>query len=115
MLKALVAMPLLVGPCFGQALDSSPLALLPRSTADAARHRAALEQGEAQLGPLHYIDKVHTVMMSPYELTTHPAVLAVVESLIGPDILLYNSTYIIKEPGSDAFVAWHQDLTYWGR
>ena len=84
------------------------------SEADAARHRAALEHGEAQLGPLHYLDKVHTVMMSPYELATHPAVLDVVESLIGPDILLYNSTYIIKEPGSDAFVAWHQDLTYWG-
>jgi ectoine hydroxylase-related dioxygenase (phytanoyl-CoA dioxygenase family) len=84
------------------------------SEADAARHRVELERGEDNLGPLHYIDKVHTVMTSPYELATHPAVLDVVESLIGPDILLYNSTYIIKEPGSDAFVAWHQDLTYWG-
>lgn len=37
MLKALLALPLLVSPCFGQALDSSPLALLPRSTAEAAR------------------------------------------------------------------------------
>ncbi len=84
------------------------------SEAEAARHRAELERGEDRLGPLHYLDKVHTVMTSPYQLATHPAVLDVVESLIGPDILLYNSTYIIKEPGSDAFVAWHQDLTYWG-
>lgn len=77
-------------------------------------HRAALEHAEAQLGPLHYIDKAHLVMTSPYELVTHPSVLDVVEALIGPDILLYNSTYIIKEPGAETFVAWHQDLTYWG-
>ena len=81
---------------------------------EAAHHRGELERAEAELGPLHYIDKVHTVMTSPYELATHPRVLDIVEALIGPDILLYNATYIIKEPGSDAFVAWHQDLTYWG-
>ena len=32
----------------------------------------------------------------------------------GPDILLYNVTYIIKEPQSMSHVSWHQDLTYWG-
>ncbi|MEO6126385.1 MAG: phytanoyl-CoA dioxygenase family protein [Ilumatobacteraceae bacterium] len=81
---------------------------------EAAHHRSELERGEAELGPLHYLDKVHTVMTSPYRLATLPAVLDLVESLIGPDVLLYNCTYIIKEPGSEAFVAWHQDLTYWG-
>lgn len=53
-------------------------------------------------------------MRSPYELATQPAVLDMVEALIGSDILLYSTTYIIKEPGSEAYVAWHQDLTYWG-
>ncbi len=81
---------------------------------EAAQHRGELESAEATIGPLHYINKIHTVMRSPYELATHPAVLDVVESFIGPDVLLYNSTYIIKEPGTDAYVAWHQDLTYWG-
>ena len=84
------------------------------SAAEAAEHRTSLDVGEAALGPLHYRDKVHTVMTSPFELATHPAVLDVVESLIGPDILLYNSTYIIKEPGTETYVSWHQDLTYWG-
>jgi len=37
-----------------------------------------------------------------------------VESIIGPDILLYNCTFIIKEPRTATFVSWHQDLTYWG-
>ena len=40
--------------------------------------------------------------------------LDVVEQMIGPDILLYNVTYIIKEANSLSHVSWHQDLTYWG-
>lgn len=84
------------------------------SEAEAARHRTALEQTEARVGPLHYRDKVHTILRSPLALATHPAMLDVVESLIGPDILLYNASFIVKEPRSAARVSWHQDLTYWG-
>ena len=84
------------------------------SEEEAGRHRAELERAEAALGPVHYIDKVHTVARSPYELATNETALDIVEALIGPDILLLNVTYIIKEPGTDTFVAWHQDLTYWG-
>lgn len=90
----------------------SPVPLL--SSAEASDHRRRLEDVEAELGSLHYRDKAHTALTSPLELATHPGVLDVVEALIGPDILLYNSTYIIKEPQTDSFVAWHQDLTYWG-
>lgn len=85
------------------------------SAAEAAHHRACLEMVEASLGQsLHYCNKVHTVMPSAYEMATHPRLLDIVETLIGPDILLYNATFIIKEPLSTAFVSWHQDLTYWG-
>lgn len=89
-----------------------PVDIVP--AAEAATHRAALEDAEAQLGPMHYIDKVHTVLISAWELCTHPAVVDLVEQMIGPDILLYNSTFIIKEPGTEAKINWHQDLTYWG-
>lgn len=82
--------------------------------AAAAEHRSTLEVAERELGPLHYINKIHTVMSSPYELATAPVVLDLVEAMIGPDILLYNTNYIIKEPGSTAHISWHQDLTYWG-
>ena len=34
--------------------------------------------------------------------------------MIGPNILLYNVTYIIKEAQAPSHVSWHQDLTYWG-
>ena len=81
---------------------------------EAAAHRRAMERAEARLGPLHYRDKVHTVLRSAYELAIHPTLLDVVEQCIGSDILLYNATYIVKEPGSASHVSWHQDLTYWG-
>ncbi len=84
------------------------------STGEATAHRRRLEEAEAQLGPLHYRDKISTLLPSAHELATHPAVLDVVEACIGPDILVYNATYIIKEPATEAHVEWHQDLTYWG-
>lgn len=82
--------------------------------AEAAEHRAALEAAEAKIGPLHYKSKAHTILRSPLALATKKEVLDLVERMIGPDILLYNATYIIKEPQTDAHVSWHQDLTFWG-
>jgi ectoine hydroxylase-related dioxygenase (phytanoyl-CoA dioxygenase family) len=90
----------------------SPVPVLSRSEAD--RHLAELSNAEARLGNLHYRQKIHTVFRSPLELATHKNVLDVVEALIGPDILLYNVQYIIKEAESASFVSLHQDLTYWG-
>ena len=81
---------------------------------EARQHRAALEEAEAAQGRLHYKAKIHTVMRSPLALATHPRVLDVVEALIGPDILLYDVEYIIKEPHTPSHVSWHQDLTFWG-
>ena len=84
-------------------------------TAEEARHhRSLLERAEDRLGPLHYKAKIHTVLRSPFALATHPRILDVVGSCIGPDILLYDVEYIIKEPRTPSFVSWHQDLTYWG-
>jgi len=47
-------------------------------------------------------------------LVRHPRILDTVEDVIGPDILVYWSTFFIKEPGTPAFAAWHQDATYFG-
>lgn len=81
---------------------------------EAAHHRQKLETAEADFGNMHYKSKIHTVLTSPLELATMPSVLDIVEEMIGPDILLYNATYIIKEPNTPSHVSWHQDLTYWG-
>lgn len=90
----------------------SPVPIL--TPAQAHRHHQILEAAERRLGPLHYWAKIHTILRSPYRLATHPAMLNIVEQILGPNILLYNATYIIKEPNSPAHVSWHQDLTYWG-
>lgn len=90
----------------------SPVRVLDRDSALA--HRARMEKAEAQIGPVHYQDKMHLILTSAWELATHPTVLDAVEACIGPNILLYNSMYVIKEPHSPAKVNWHQDLTYWG-
>ena len=81
---------------------------------EAAEHRKRLEDTEAKAGSMHYQSNVHTIMTSAAELVTHPRVLDVVEQMIGPNILLHNATYIIKEPRTESHVSWHQDLTFWG-
>jgi len=81
---------------------------------EARNHRTRLEAAEARFGSLHYHSKAHTILTSPAELATQPFVLDIIEAMIGPDILLLNATYIIKEPQTAAHVSWHQDLTFWG-
>jgi len=90
----------------------SPVRII--SSEEAKRHRGILENTEKILGNMHYQSKIHTILKSAYELATHQNVLDIVEKAIGPNILLHNTTYIIKEPQTPAFVSWHQDLTYWG-
>ena len=48
------------------------------------------------------------------KLVQDPRILDPVEDLIGPDILVYTSTFFIKEPNSPTIAAWHQDVTYYG-
>lgn len=81
---------------------------------EALAHRSILEAVETERGPMHYQFKIHTAMNSPFKLATLPQLLDVIEQLIGPNILLYNTTYIIKEAHTESHVSWHQDLTYWG-
>jgi ectoine hydroxylase-related dioxygenase (phytanoyl-CoA dioxygenase family) len=46
-----------------------------------------------------------------YELCSHPTILDRIESLIGPDIVLWQSRLVIKEPGAK-LVTWHTDDNY---
>jgi ectoine hydroxylase-related dioxygenase (phytanoyl-CoA dioxygenase family) len=47
-------------------------------------------------------------------LVRHARILDCVESLIGPDIMVFHTTVWLKEPHSETFVPWHQDATYFG-
>ena len=59
-------------------------------------------------------NKPHLLLTWLDELVRHPGVLDVVEQVIGPYILVWGSSFFIKEPRNPSFVSWHQDSTYWG-
>ena len=44
------------------------------------------------------------------KLARDPRILDAVEDLLGPDLLIYTSTFFIKEPHSPTIAAWHQEL-----
>lgn len=48
------------------------------------------------------------------DLIRHPRILDAIEDVIGPNILVWTSTFFIKEPHSKTFAAWHQDGGYFG-
>jgi non-heme Fe2+,alpha-ketoglutarate-dependent halogenase len=58
----------------------------------------------------------HAYAHSPWfnTLIRHPRILDAIEDVIGPNILVWTSTFFIKEPRSPTFAAWHQDGTYFG-
>ncbi len=90
----------------------SPLRLF--SNEKAKKYRNQLEDVESQIGPLHYFTKTYTMLKWVYDIATDKIILDFIEDLIGKNILLYNATFIIKEPQTKTYVSWHQDLTYWG-
>jgi phytanoyl-CoA dioxygenase PhyH len=92
-------------------------ALSPTEVRDCRARLEAFEASQGQsLGRLPGQLRAKTHLLLPWldGIVRHPAVLAAVEDLIGPDLLVYHLTMWIKEPGDDAFVSWHQDGTYFG-
>jgi ectoine hydroxylase-related dioxygenase (phytanoyl-CoA dioxygenase family) len=90
----------------------SPVPAVPASTAAALRRE--MEAVEGRHGRLHYVAKPHILLPFVDALVRQPGILDAVQSLIGPDILLWDCSFIVKEPGDAKRVSWHQDVTYWG-
>jgi len=93
------------------------LAPIPVLSADeVARARSALEAHEAEhgrlSGPLR--QKSHLLFTWLDSLIRHPAILDAVEDVIGPNILVWGTSFFIKEACDPGYVSWHQDSTYWG-
>ena len=90
------------------------------SPAEVATSLAGLNRLEAELGCAVADADVkwrsHAHAHSPWfaDLIRHPRILDVVEDVIGPNILVWTSTFFIKEPDSKTFAAWHQDGAYLG-
>ncbi|MDO8279736.1 MAG: phytanoyl-CoA dioxygenase family protein [Burkholderiaceae bacterium] len=88
------------------------------SRTEVAQMRQRLEAFEATLPerPIgrNHRRKLHVLLPWMRDLVEDPRILDAVEQLIGPDILVFTSTFFIKEPNSDTITAWHQDGTYFG-
>jgi len=90
----------------------SPIKIL--SEKDADFHRKEIEIVEKKIGSVHNINKIHTILTSTFEIAKNKKIIDIVKNILGPNLLLYNATYLIKEVNDPTFVSWHQDLTYWG-
>ena len=98
-----------------------PLEVL--SHAEAAAYRRQLEalerraQGSklgSKLGNKSQLNYAHVIFRFAHEIVTHGRILDAVEAILGPDILVWGSTFFLKEPHTESYVSWHQDLRYWG-
>ena len=69
----------------------------------------AFEQARPEAVEWAFDIKTNLLFDWVYELSRDSRLLDAIEDLIGPDILLTNSIFRIKEPGSATFYGWHQD------
>ena len=56
----------------------------------------------------------HLTEQAVWNLATDARILDCIESALGPNLLLMATHFFCKYGPTEAFVAWHQDLTYWG-
>jgi Phytanoyl-CoA dioxygenase (PhyH) len=64
-------------------------------------------------GDSYSISTAHLRYGKVYDLLTHPRIVAVVQDLLGPDVIAWGSHFFCKMPRDGKAVAWHQDASYW--
>ena len=87
------------------------------SAEEARRCRARIEDYEALTGEeVNKRLKIKAHLAFPWicELARHPAIVSAVQSLIGPDVLLFGASAFAKNARDPRFVSWHQDSAYYG-
>jgi non-heme Fe2+,alpha-ketoglutarate-dependent halogenase len=60
------------------------------------------------------LGETHTFLRWVYRIVSHPNVLDAVESVLGPNVLVWSTRWFPKMPGEKAYISWHQDAVYWG-
>ncbi len=94
-----------------------PLNAMSRAQANAYRTQLeTLEQRIAgsRVGNKGQLNNSHVIFRFANEIVRRPQILDIVEEFLGPDILVWGSTFFLKEPHTESYVSWHQDLRYWG-
>ena len=87
------------------------------TTDDAANYLAQLESYESNTGgPVNGKWRYKSHLVFPWfdQLMRHPAILNMVRSLLGNDLMVWTTHIYPKEPGDGRFISWHQDSAHWG-
>jgi non-heme Fe2+,alpha-ketoglutarate-dependent halogenase len=85
------------------------------SAAEAEAARLAVQNVARQCNiPLSRLPKLHEYFQWAYDLAAHPCMLGAVEMVLGPDLIVWGTLVLSKEPGSRGMVPWHQDRAYAG-
>ena len=87
------------------------------TTDDAANYLAQLESYESNTGgPVNGKWRYKSHLVFPWfdQLMRHPAILNLVRSLLGNDLMVWTTHIYPKEPGAGRFISWHQDSAHWG-
>jgi Phytanoyl-CoA dioxygenase (PhyH) len=74
----------------------------------------ALEAKEGREKAYNGIFDRHFDQRFIWDIATHPKILDCVGAILGPDVLMLSTHCFCKYGPEEKFVAWHQDLRYWG-
>ena len=87
------------------------------TTDDATNYLAQLESYESNTGgPVNGKWRYKSHLVFPWfdQLMRHPAILDLVRSLLGNDLMVWTTHIYPKEPRDGRFISWHQDSAHWG-
>ena len=101
---------------FGQGF-AFPVDILTRQEAE--DYRGKLERLESRLGDMRVgykeqLNSPHILFRFANKLVRSEKILDAVGKILGDNIMVWSTTFFIKEPRAPSFVSWHQDLRYWG-
>ena len=92
-----------------------PIAVL--SSEEVASYQRCLEEFLGRVGlPLDpsMRHKPHLFLKWASDLVRHPSILDAVEDILGSHLLVWRSTFFIKQAHDPHYFPWHQDSAYWG-
>ncbi|MBM2578014.1 phytanoyl-CoA dioxygenase family protein [Jannaschia sp. Os4] len=83
--------------------------------AEVAALRASVDGWLAAMGAegAYGINCYQARLATLWDLCRHPAILDLVEGIVGPDVLCWATAILSKPPGEARAVPWHQDAGFW--
>src|SRR5262245_18869110 len=85
----------------------SPIQVMSPGEADGYRRRLEAIEASGRLPTGALRSKSHLLLTWVDEIVHLPSVLDAVEGVVGPNILVWGTSFFIKEPRNKSFVSWH--------